>query len=118
MIFIFGLTSKGATDRPLLDTHCYECKRSMTWDLFRDTEWMSAFFVRLLPIKSDYYLRCQGCHESLALSPDEVKGVKQLDSMAPEESKALHDKLVQRLETQQLSDKTETQREYLKSQRR
>ena len=117
MIFIFGGTQKGATVRPLLDTHCYQCNRTTTWDWYRVTEWMSAFFIPVLPVNSKHYLLCQGCKDHLQLQQDEVNGVKQLRQLPMDESKALHDGLVERLETHQLAEKTPTQREYLKSRR-
>jgi hypothetical protein len=117
MIIIFGSATKGATDRPLLDTHCYSCRRTTTWDLFRATEWVTAFFLPVLPVKTDLYLICQGCKDHLQLHKEEMQGVKRLRQLPMDESKALHDRLVQRLEAHQLADKTETQREYLKSQR-
>lgn len=117
MIFIFGSTQKGATVRPLLDTHCYPCQRTTTWDWYRVTEWMSVFFLPVLPVNSKHFLLCRGCKDHLQLEPDDVKGVKRLRQLTGAESKTLHDRLVERLETHQLSEKTATQREYLKSRR-
>ena len=117
MIIIFGSATKGATVRPLIDTHCYECKRQATWDWYRVTEWMSAFFVPVLPVRSHHYLVCQTCRDGLQLNATEVRGIKRLKQLPERESQTLHDRLVQRLEDHQLSDKTETQRAYLKARR-
>jgi hypothetical protein len=116
MIIIFGSATKGATERPLIDTHCYRCNRVATWSLYRMTEWMTAFLLPVLPVKSDRYLVCQSCKDNLQLTKDEVNGIKRLTQLA-DESKALHDRLVQRLEMHQFAGKTETQREYLKNRR-
>lgn len=117
MIIIFGWTHKGATVRPLIDTHCYPCRRTTTWEWYRVGEWMTLFFLRVLPVRSDYYLVCRGCRDNLKLSADEVSGVKRLSQLSADESQSLHDKLVKRLEDHQMADKTETQREFLKNRR-
>jgi hypothetical protein len=117
MIIIFGWTKKGKRERPLLDTHCYQCRRQTTWDWFRLTEWITGFFVPLLPIGSQHFLVCSTCHDQLELQAAETRGIKQLKHLPASESKQLHDRLVQRLEAYQLADKSETQREFLKTQR-
>ncbi len=114
MIIIFGWTTKGAIERSLLDTHCYSCRRTTTWEWFRATEWLTGFFLPVLPIKSEHYLLCQHCKDSLQLQKHEVKAIKRLQLLPADESAALHDRLVERLEAHQMSGKTETQREYLK----
>ena len=118
MIIIFGSTNKGKRERSLLDTYCYQCKLETTWDWYRLTEWITAFFVPLLPTTSEHFLVCTGCHDQLKLQPEEAQGVKHLNQLAAGESKALHDKIVRRLEERQLADKTETQRDFLRSQRK
>jgi hypothetical protein len=89
-----------------------------TWDWYRLTEWFTAFFVPLLPTTSEHFLVCTGCHDQLKLQPDEAQGAKQLSQLSAIESNALHDKIVQRIEERQLADKTETQRDFLRSQRK
>jgi hypothetical protein len=117
MIIIFGWTTKGTAVRPLLDTYCYECKRQTTWDWYRLAEWVTAFFVPVLPVKSEHYLVCQGCRDQLQLQSDEVRDIKRLKQLSKDASQTLHDRLVQRLEDRQLDGKTETQKEYLKTRR-
>jgi hypothetical protein len=117
MIFIFGIAYKSKRERPLLDTHCYTCSRVTTWDWYRVGEWFSLFFVALLPVKDEHFLLCSSCGDRLQLTANEARGVKNLKQLAPAESQSLHDHLVQRLEDLQLADKTQTQREYLKSKR-
>jgi len=118
MIILFGWTKKGKRERALLDTHCYQCKRQTTWDWYRLTEWVTGFFIPLLPIKSEHFLVCSACKDQLALQTDEARGIKILKQLPKEESQQLHDGLVQRLEDHQLAGKSTTQREFLKSQRR
>ena len=117
MIIIFGSTNKGKRERSLLDTYCYQCKQETTWDWYRLTEWITGFFVPLLPTTSEHFLVCTGCHDQLKLQPDEARGIKHLNQLPAHESKQLHDSIVRRLEERQLANKTETQREFLKSQR-
>jgi hypothetical protein len=117
MLIVFGTAHKGKRVRPLLDTYCYECKRDVTWDLYCVTEWITAYFIRALPIKDEHFLICNVCRDQVALSKEEARGIKKLHMLDPSESRSLHDALVERLETQQLSNRSETQREYLKSQR-
>ncbi len=117
MIVIFGWTTKGSTERPLIDTHCYRCGRQVTWHLYRATEWFTAFFVPVLPIKNEHSLMCQDCGDRLQVTKDEMREIKQLKQLPTYESRALHDALVRRLEDTQLAGKTETQREWLKNRR-
>jgi len=118
MIIIFGSTNKGKRERSLLDTYCYQCKHETTWDWYRLTEWITGFFVPLLPTTSEHFLVCTGCHDQLKLQPDEAQGIKHLNQLPAHDSKTLHDKIVRRLEERQLANKTETQREFLINQRR
>ena len=118
MIILFGWEKKGKRERALLDTHCYPCKRQTTWDWIRLTEWITGFFIPLLPIKSEHFLVCSICKDQLQLQAGEARGVKQLPLLSKLDSQQLHDRLVQRLEDYQLSGKTATQRDFLKTQRR
>lgn len=115
MIFIFGARRKGERLRPLLDTHCYRCKRGTTWDWLRVTDWLSVFFIRLIPLRSKTYLACNGCGDALLLQPNEARGISDLQRLSADRSRRLHDHLVQRLEEHQFRGKSTTQREYLKS---
>jgi hypothetical protein len=117
MFIVFGWVKKGKRERPLLDTYCYQCKRQTTWDWFRLTDWLSIFFIELVPVKDDHLLACQGCGDQLPLTKNEARGIKRLKQLSDSESKQLHDALVQRLEDHQLDGKTATQREFLKSKR-
>jgi hypothetical protein len=118
MIIIFGTTNRGKRERPLLDTYCYQCRRETTWDWYRLNEWITIFFVPILPTTSGHLLVCTGCHDQLKLERDEAHGVQQLKQLPAREAQELHDRLVQRLKTRQFADKTDTQREFLESQRR
>lgn len=118
MILIFGSQRKSERLRSLLDTHCYRCKHEKTWDWVRVTDWLSIFFIRLIPVRSKGYLACNGCGDTLALRDDEVRGIRSLSRLSDEKSRELHDHLVRRLEEHQFQGKSATQREYLKSLRR
>ncbi|HTE40615.1 MAG TPA: hypothetical protein VK629_07290 [Steroidobacteraceae bacterium] len=117
MLIVFGTAHKGKRVRPLLDTYCFPCKRDVTWEWYRLTEWLTAYFIRVLPVKNEYFLVCGACGDRMSLTKDEATGIQKLSALTPDESISLHDSLVARLETHQLQDRTETQREYLKSQR-
>jgi hypothetical protein len=116
-MIIIGWTKKGKRERPLLDTHCYQCRKETTWDWFRLTDWLSAYFIPVVPMKNEHLLACRGCGDQLKLAKDEVRGIKRLNQLPKQESQQLHDSLVHRLEEQQLAGKTETQREFLKPKR-
>jgi len=118
MIIIFGTAHKSKRERPLIDTYCFQCKRSTTWDWYKVTEWLSAFFIPVLPIRDEHFLVCSSCGDQLQMEKQEAQGVKNRGELTPAESTSLHDRLVERLEDHQLSGKSETQRDYLKSQRR
>ena len=118
MLIVFGWEKSGKRLRPLLDTHCYQCKRTSTWDWNRVTEWVSLFFIRVLPFKSTDYLCCPGCGDAIELDAREKRGVANLPHLSAQDSRALHDRLVGRLEDHQFQGKSATQREYIKSMRR
>jgi hypothetical protein len=115
MFFIVGSQSKGERLRALLDTHCYRCNRGTTWDWLRVTDWLSIFFIRLIPLRSKGYLACNGCGDTLALQAGEMRGISNLNRLSDERSRELHDHLVRRLEEHQFHGKSATQREFLKS---
>jgi hypothetical protein len=81
-------------------------------------EWITILFVPILPTTSGHLLMCTGCHDQLKLERDEAHGVQQLKQLPAREAQELHDRLVQRLKTRQFADKTDTQREFMESQRR
>jgi hypothetical protein len=118
MIVIFGWQKHGKLERPLLDTHCYRCQRQTTWDWHRVTEYVTLFFARVLPFKSESYLVCQFCSDTVTLVGEEASGVRRLSALPPEASRKLHDRLVIKIEEHQLAGKTQTQRAYLASRRK
>lgn len=109
MFVIFGWEKHGERVKPLIDTHCYHCNNAVTWDWVKVTEWVSFFFVRVVPFKSEHFLGCGICGDAIALDNSEVRRLKKLHRLSRRKSSHLHGALVARLEQHQFEGMTENQ---------
>ena len=115
MFIIFGWLKESEHVKSLLDTYCYHCNNSTTWELCCETEWVTFFEIRTIPFIKKYFIVCDRCNDLFDLNKKISKGVTKLENLNRKRSKRLHDKLVAELEKYQLSNKTERQLEYIKS---
>jgi hypothetical protein len=106
LIIIFGWVKEAKQIRPVVDNYCYQCQRRRTWDLWRETEWVSFFAVKTIPFLWKNYIVCSGCNDTIHLSEFHYKQLAEGES--PNE-------FITFLEEHQLSQKNELQRNYLRS---
>ncbi|MDH5435023.1 MAG: zinc-ribbon domain-containing protein [Gammaproteobacteria bacterium] len=100
--------------KPVLDTHCYQCSSITKWDLYRETNWMSVLGIKFIPIGHKYYLSCQNCHDEFKLKSEFVTFLKS-SSDNNESTEKIRRELINELEDNQLSSKTEKQLAYIQS---
>ena len=106
MIVIFGWVKDAKPIRPVADSYCYHCERKRTWDLWRETEWVSFFAVKTIPFLWKNFIVCSGCGDTVHLNGSPYKDVVERTSSGG---------LVAFLEEHQLSTKSELQRNFLRS---
>lgn len=106
MIVIFGWVKEAKQIRPVVDNYCYRCQRKQTWDLWRETEWVSFFAVKTIPFLWKNFIVCSGCSDTVHLNAFHYKQV--------EEGEPAND-FIAFLEEHQLSQKNELQRNFLRS---
>jgi len=105
MIFIFGWLKETKSVRST-DCYCYHCQRKRTWDLWRETEWVTFFAVKTIPFLWKNFIECSGCGDTVRLNDARYKQVSQGRASA---------ELLAFLEEHQLSQKNELQRNFLRS---
>ena len=111
MFIIFGWEKTVKPVESVIKTECFNCKNLSGWSIWKETEWISLFFLKLIPFRSKYYLVCNICNDSIGLSGSLVKEILDPTRRTDE----LHDILVKGIETHQFQGMTETQIEYWKS---
>lgn len=114
MFIIFGWekTSKAVG----LDTwtHCHHCNCNTRWEAYDVSEWITFFFVRAIPILSKHYIFCSVCGDNFELDKRAYKDLRK--SGNGQKVSRLRD-TSQVIDDQQLSHKTETQRNYIRAMR-
>jgi hypothetical protein len=115
VIFIFGWEKQAKPLGEVGKLHCFECKRVTPWLAAEEAEWVTIFFLRVLKFSNKHRLRCNGCGEVLALTPEQFKQVdrvmRQRDSIAGTE---IHAALTECIEKEQLAGKTPTQIRFIR----
>jgi len=112
MFIIFGWEKIFKPLESLLKTHCFQCKKNTNWSLWKETEWLSLFFINIFPFINKHHISCDICGDSTILINKFAKIV-----IKPEErNEQLHDDLVELIESHQFSSMTEGQITYQKSQ--
>ncbi|HEX5057028.1 MAG TPA: hypothetical protein VFX02_11075 [Gammaproteobacteria bacterium] len=107
MFFILGWVKETKpVQQSLLHSYCYHCQKRAGWDLWRETEWVSFFYIKTVPFIWKNYLMCSGCRD---IYPLDWRRCLQLSSPQVREAMAAF------LEETQLSSKNETQRRFLLS---
>src|SRR5262252_8332995 len=109
MIVIFGWVKETKpVGSALLQTYCYHCQKRASWDLWRETEWVSFFAVKTIPFLWKNFLVCSGCRD---VYPLDWRRYLQLSSPH------IKAELTAFLEDTQLRPKNEIQRKFLLAQR-
>src|SRR5512143_314133 len=106
MIIIFGWVKEAKQVRTVADNYCYQCQRKRTWNLWRETEWVSFFAVKTIPFLWKNFVVCSGCNDTIRLSEFHYRQLAEGGSS---------NEFATFLEEHQLSHKNELQRNYLRS---
>lgn len=59
MFVVFGWLMETRPVKPLLQCYSYVCQRGTSWELWRETEWVTLFRMRTLPFLSRDSLACR-----------------------------------------------------------
>lgn len=62
MIFIFGYNPIVKTVGPVEEIQCPNCNNSKHWVLEKVSYFISLFFIPIIPVKADYYIKCPICN--------------------------------------------------------
>lgn len=108
MFVMFGWLKETRPVKPLLECYCYVCQRSTSWELWRETEWVTLFRVRTLPFLSKDSLACGRCGNGAALARAHSQRLQKGEALA--EAPAF-------IEGHQFASKSEVQRNFLRSTR-
>lgn len=104
MIVIFGWLKEARPVKTVLECHCYVCQRNSSWELWRETEWVTFFGVRTIPFLNKDALACSRC--GVHTSIDRSHSRRLIDGNDTEGTTAF-------LEKFQLAGKSEVQRNFL-----
>jgi hypothetical protein len=115
---VFGWQKTFAPRESLLRTHCHHCNHDVSWRIWHETEWVSLFFVRLLPFLRKYRLACEVCRDSVPLDAKMCRLARNREGLDPRASRELHDSLVRLIEDHQYGGMTEGQKRYHRETRR
>jgi hypothetical protein len=108
MIIIFGWMKETQPVRPLAGSYCYHCQKTTTWQLWRETEWVSFFAVKTIPFIWKNFVVCPGCKYEFRLNWSLYRQIASPPAQA---------QLAAAIESSQLSTKNELQRNFLLTQR-
>ena len=112
MFVIFGWEKTLKPIESLITTNCYHCDNISGWSLWKEIEWLSLFFIKVLPFMSKYHLSCDICNSSLVL--DKKIATSALNKKYRND--ALHSELLSKIEKHQFPDLTEGQITFKKAQ--
>lgn len=108
MIIIFGWLKETRPVKPVLDCYCYVCQRKSSWEIWRETEWVTLFGMRTLPFLSKDSLACSRCSDQTPLDRTRSQQLQRGEGASG---------TVAFLEKYQLGSKSEVQRNFLLSAR-
>lgn len=108
MLVIFGWTKESAPVRPALDAYCWRCHKTSEWTLWRETEWVTFFYIKTIPFLRKHFLVCSRCRDKIPLDRSRSALIA---------SERGHPELAEFLESCQLAGKNETQRNFLRAMR-
>lgn len=86
MIFIFGFQPRRSTIGPTEEKQCPHCSNTRFWLLGKHSDFISFFFIPLIPVRSFFFEYCPVCNFSLKLTQSEFR---QKEAMARLNKEAL-----------------------------
>ena len=108
MIINFGWLKEARPLRPAFASYCYHCQKSVTWHLWRETEWVMFFGVKTIPFLAKNFLACPRCEYAFHLTWSRYSAIDSKDTQRV---------VAAAIEEEQLRPKNELQRNFLLSQR-
>jgi hypothetical protein len=69
MFFLFG-TRRKAKVLGQMERHCAKCARSTVHSAIESRQWFTLFFIPVIPLGSNYALRCNLCGLTQKSSPE------------------------------------------------
>lgn len=80
MLFLIGMDKQAEFLMPLLTCHCHRCGRDTQWQLWKEVEKASLFFIKIWTFTPDYLLVCEECRDNLKLPRDLGKAMLEVDN--------------------------------------
>ena len=112
MFFIFGWEKESKILGDVLKTDCFNCQNHTQWQIWKETEWVSLFFIKVLPFINKGYIGCSKCGDSAEISINETK-----QALSPaRRTQDLYNSIIKKIEDHQFSGLTEGQISYRKAQ--
>lgn len=108
MFVFFGWEKEQKSVDLTLKCYCYRCQRTQMWHASKEVEWISLYMIKTIPFLSHHYFTCFRCHEQIKLDWIHSRKISKPDQ---------HAILIEYIENRQIADKTEVQKQYLKSRR-
>ncbi len=108
MFVMFGWVKDAREVADPLRCWCFRCQRMRQFECWKETEWVSFFMVRTIPLLSSTHVVCHACREAVKL---DARRARRLEVAAPASD------FVDHVEDLQLAGKSEVQRRFLKAQR-
>ena len=72
MFFIIGWGHPiKKTVGPIHEVTCANCNNTKHWILEKSTEWVTLFFIPIIPSRTQYYVFCPICQQGKLLSKEE-----------------------------------------------
>jgi hypothetical protein len=108
MFVVYGWLKEKRPVKPVFNCYCYVCQRAESWEVVRETEWVTFFGMRTIPFLTRDALACGRCADLIPLARTQALRLLRGDDTA--RSMAL-------VEEFQLASKSEVQRNFLLSMR-
>ena len=116
MFVIFGWMKTRDSLGAVTSGYCYDCRRTVPWIIGKQTEWVTLYGMKTLPFLAKYYFVCGRCDDNVGLSRAEYWAVdRTMKRSGKIDGAPVHQALVDRIERQQLSDKTEVQMKWMRA---
>lgn len=80
MFFLFGWNHQTKKDYgPTLPIKCPNCNNDVFWHLVHSRDWLTVFFVPVIPYKSKHSLLCEVCSQGIELNDTQISKAKKLN---------------------------------------
>jgi hypothetical protein len=71
MFVIFGFGHRTNKENELRElTQCHHCYNATRWNISKQTNWFTLFFIPVIPVKTEYWKICPVCRQGKRLSYD------------------------------------------------